>query len=186
MHINAAITGSQKALSLPPSMSFTVMDKLAQNRCYTNQVKSMYFNYADYLKNGERGQTPFTPAVGTLLQLNEKLKRMDSNGGIVAMNKAAKERADYFREKIKNLPLRIFTDKICTSNCVTALSPVNPNVNAHKVFEIVKDEYEIWICPNGGELAEKVFRVGHIGSIKKEEIDRLVGVFEDLVKRNLL
>ena len=186
MHINAAITGSQKALSLPPSMSFTVMDKEAQNRCYTNQVKNMYFNYADYLKNGERGQTPFTPAVGTLLQLNEKLKRMDSNGGIVAMNRAAKERAEYFREKIKNLPLRIFTDTICTSNCVTALSPVNPNVNAHKVFEIIKDEYEIWICPNGGELAEKVFRVGHIGSIKKEEIDRLVEVFEDLVKRYLL
>ena len=186
MHINAAITGSQKALSLPPSMSFTVMDREAQNRCNTNQVKSMYFYYADYLKNGERGQTPFTPAVGTLLQLNEKLRRIDSNGGIVAMNKAAKERAEYFREKIKNLPLRIFTDKICTSNCVTALSPVNPNVNSHKIFEIIKDEYGIWICPNGGELAEKVFRVGHIGSIKKEEIDRLVEVFEDLIKRKLL
>ena len=49
MHINAAITGSQKALALPPSMSFTVMDKEAQARCMTNKVKSMYFNYADYL-----------------------------------------------------------------------------------------------------------------------------------------
>ena len=186
MHINAAITGSQKALALPPSMSFTVMDKEAQKRCNTNNVKSMYFNYADYLKNGERGQTPFTPAVGTLLQLNEKLRRMQANGGIAAMNKAAAERAQYFRSKIKNLPFKIFTDSSCSSNCVTALTPTNPNVNAHKIFEIIKDEYDIWICPNGGDMAEKVFRVGHIGSITNEEIDKLVMAFEDLAKRNLL
>ncbi len=186
MHINAAITGSQKALALPPSMSFTVMDKEAQNRCLTNTVNSMYFNYADYLKNGERGQTPFTPAVGTLLQLHEKLKRVEANGGINAMNKAAAERAEYFRSKIKDLPLKMFTGKNCTSNCVTALTPTNPGVNAHRIFEIIKDEYGIWICPNGGDMAEKIFRVGHIGSITNEEIDKLVDVFKDLVKRNLL
>lgn len=186
MNINAAITGSQKALSLPPSMSFTVLDREAQSRCCKNRVKSMYFNYADYLKNGERGQTPFTPAVGTLLQLNEKLRRMDECGGSVEMNRRIKESADYFREKIKNLPLKIFTDQSCISNCVTALSPVNPNVNAHKVFEILKDEYGIWICPNGGNLADKVFRVGHIGCIKNEEIDRLVEALHDLSKMNLL
>ena len=186
MHVNAAITGSQKALSLPPSMSFTVMDKEAQERCNRNKVKSMYFDYADYLKNGERGQTPFTPAVGTLLQLNEKLRRLDTLGGIAEANKIMSARAKYFREKIRNLPLKIITAPTCTSNCVTALTPMNPNVNAHKIFEIIKDEYGIWVCPNGGHLAEKVFRVGHIGSIKNEEIDQLVAVFEDLLKRDLL
>ena len=64
----------------------------------------------------------------------------------------------------------MFVPSEYSSNCVTALMPTNPNVNAHKVFEIVKDEYDIWICPNSGKLAEKVFRVGHIGSIEKKEI----------------
>ncbi len=186
MHINAAITGSQKALALPPSMSFTVLDETAQKRCKNNNVKSMYLNYTDYLKNGERGQTPFTPAVGTLLQLNEKLRRIEAKGGIVAMNNAAKDRAEYFRKKIAHLPLKMFTEKDCSSNCVTALSPVKPGINAHKIFEIIKDEYGIWICPNGGDMAEKVFRVGHIGSITNEEIDKLVQVFEDLAKRKLI
>lgn len=186
MHINAAITGSQKALALPPSMSFTVLDKKAQKRCLEKKVKSMYFNYSDYLRNGERGQTPFTPAVSTLLQLNEKLNRIEANGGIQAMNKIAKERALYFRNKIKNLPLRIFTEDFCSSNCVTALMPTNTNVNAHKIFEIIKDDYGIWVCPNGGELSDKVFRVGHIGSITNEEIDKLISVFEDLTRKGLL
>ena len=120
----------------------------------------MYFNYTDYLKNRERGQFPFIPAVGVLLQLNEKLQR-----------------AEYFIGKIKNLPLRVIINNNCTSNCVTALGPTKQGVNTYKIFEIIKDEYGIWICPNAGELSAKVFRVGYIGSIRKEEIDKLIEIF---------
>lgn len=186
MHVNAAITGSQKALALSPSMSFTVMDKTAIERCQKINVKNLYFNYPIYLKDGERGQTTFTPAVGTLLQLNEKLKRIEASGGIENQNKLANERANYFRNSIKGLPFKLFSEEKDSSNCVTALCPTNPDINAHKVFEIIKDEYGIWICPNAGDIAEKVFRVGHIGSIKTEEIDILIKAFKDLVKRGLL
>ena len=186
MHVNAAITGSQKALALPPSMSFTVLDQKAIERCQKINVRSLYFNYPMYLKDGERGQTPFTPAVGTLLQLNEKLKRIEATGGIKNQNKLAKERAEYFRNAIKDLPFKLFSEEKDSSNCVTALCPTKSGVNAHKIFEIIKDEYKIWICPNAGDMAEKVFRVGHIGSISKEEIDTLVSAFKDLVKRGIL
>lgn len=186
MHINAAITGSQKALALPPGMSFTVLDEEAQKRCVMNEVKSMYFKYADYLKNGERGQTPFTPAVGTLLQLNEKLKCIEKFGGIEKQNKIIRKRAEYFRTRIKVLPFEIVVDEKNASNCVTALHLKNPDANAHSIFEILKNEYGIWICPNGGKLAEKVFRVGHIGSVSNEDIDELIVAFEDLVRRGLL
>lgn len=186
MHVNAAITGSQKALSLPPSMSFTVLDSEAQKRCVANKVKSMYFNYADYLRNGERGQTPFTPAVATLLQLNDKLKRIAQNGGVKYINGVIKQRAEYFRAKIKHLPFKMFTPENATSNCVTALLPATEGVSAYRIFEIIKDEYGIWVCPNGGELAEKVFRVGHIGNITEKEIGQLIAAFDDLLKRKLI
>ena len=139
-----------------------------------------------YLKDGERGQTPFTPAVGTLIQLNEKLKRIEETGGIEHQNKIARERAAYFRKAIQGLPLKMFTEEKDSSNCVTALCPTKEGVNAHKIFEIIKDEYGIWICPNAGDMAEKVFRVGHIGSISNEEIDTLISAFKDLVRRGLL
>ena len=186
MHVNAAITGSQKALSLPPSMSFTVMDEKAVDRAQKINVKNLYFNYPLYLKNGERGQTPFTPAVATLIMLNDRLKRIEKSGGIKAQNEIIKKRAEYFRKKIKQLPFEMFVDGKNASSCVTALRPENSSVNAHKIFEILKDEYGIWICPNGGEYAEKVFRVGHIGAVSKEQIDNLIDAFVDLQKRNLL
>lgn len=186
MHINAAITGSQKALSLPPSMSFTVLDQEAQKRCKENQVKSMYFNYRDYLDNIERGQTPFTPAVGTLLQLNEKLTRIERSGGVEVQIKRTEVLADYFRSQIKDLPFELFIDRSISSNCVTTLMPKRNIIKANKICEIIRDEYGIWVCPNGGDMAERIFRVGHIGDINMDDIDMLVGVFRKLQKRDLL
>jgi aspartate aminotransferase-like enzyme len=185
-NIDVAITGSQKALSLPPSLSFIVLNEKAQNIVNQNKVRSMYFNLADYLKNGERGQTPFTPAVGSLIQLNEKLKRIEKNGGIKAENLKYSERAEYFRNKIQSLPFKIFTAPEDSSNCVTALMHTDPSVNAYSIFEVLKDEYKIWICPNGGDLKEKIFRVGHIGSISKKDINTLIKAFKALQKRGLI
>lgn len=181
MHINAVITGSQKALALPPSMSFTVLDEKAVERCKRINVRSLYFNYPDYLLNGERGQTPFTPAVGTCIMLNEKLKRIEKTGGIENQNRLAKERADYFRSRIKDLPLKLFSDEKDSSNCVTALEVQNGQ-SAYEIFTEIKDKYNMWICPNGGELKDRVFRVGHIGNITKDELDLLVEVLHKVCK----
>lgn len=181
MHVNAALTGSQKALSLPPSMSFIVMDEIGQKKCNENKVQSMYFNLADYLKNGERGQTPFTPAVGTLLMLNEKLTRIAVNGGVAVENKKAKEKAAYFRNAIKDLPLKIFTPENASSNCVTALMPTNGQ-SAYDIFTEIKDKHGMWICPNGGDMKDTVFRVGHIGNISKRELNKLIKVLHKVCK----
>ena len=53
------------------------------------------------LKNGERGQTPFTPAVGILRQINQRLKEIESVGGVDAEVKRIGGLATYFRDKIK-------------------------------------------------------------------------------------
>lgn len=185
-HVNAAMTGSQKALALPPSMSFTVLDEAAVARAKAVNVASMYFNYPMYLLDGERGQTPFTPAVGTLVLLNDKLRRIVALGGAETFNRLSEERAAYFRKSISSLPLALFTAEKDSSNCVTALCPTTPNVSAHRVFELLKDEYGIWVCPNGGELCERVFRVGHLGAISTDEIDSLVRALSDLHGRGLL
>lgn len=55
----------------------------------------------------------------------------------------AREKAMYFRNGIKHLPLKKFVASKYASNCVTALSPTNSSVNAHKIFEIIKDEYDM-------------------------------------------
>lgn len=180
--VDVMIAGSQKALACPPGISILVLGPRALRRIQGRQVKSMYFDLKDALKNAERGQTPFTPAVGILLQLNARLREIEAHGGVTVENARIRAIAEDFRAKIKELPLEIISESL--SNTVTPLHPLHGN--AYEIFTALKDEYGIWVCPNGGDMAEKVFRVGHIGALTPDDNTRLVGALKDLQSRNIL
>ena len=182
LNVQVMITGSQKALACPPGVSMIVLSPEAVERVYSKKVESMYFDLKSALENGERGQTPFTPAVGILLQINARFKQIESEGGVETEIAHTAEIAGDFRRKIRHLPFEIVSKSL--SNAVTPLHPLN--VSAYDIFTCLKDEYGIWVCPNGGEMADRVFRVGHIGCLTIEDNDRLIGAFEDMQKRNLL
>ena len=176
------ITGSQKALACPPGISLIVLSPKAIDRVNNTKVKCMYFDLRNALKNGERGQTPFTPAVGTLLQINARLKEIEKAGGAVFEIKRTQELAQDFRDRITDLPFEIVSQSL--SNAVTPIHPLN--VSAYDIFLTLKDEYGIWVCPNGGEMADKVFRVGHIGNLTTDDNTVLINSLKDMEKRNLL
>ena len=185
LNVQVMITGSQKALACPPGVSIIVLSEKAVERTYSNKPKAMYLDLKLALKNGERGQTPFTPAVGTLRQINQRLKEIDMNGGVEKEIERIGGLASYFRNKIKeyDLPFEIVSSSL--PNAVTPLTSINGK-SAYDIFTILKDKYKIWVCPNGGELKDKVFRVGHIGNLNKNDYDRLLDAFLDMRKRNLL
>lgn len=186
--VDLVLTGSQKALALPPGLSIMVLGMRAIERVYETAVRSMYFDLRDYLKNGERGQTPFTPAVGVLLQLHKRLKMIEKKG-LSKEQAQIRHQAEDFRRKIADLPLEIVSDSL--SSAVTPLHPTGVDkdgkpVLAYRIFEILKDEYGIWVCPNGGALADEVFRVGHIGALTTKDNDVLIEALKDIQRRGLL
>jgi len=177
--IDVVITGSQKALALAPGLSIMCLGERALNRIIGNNVKSFYFDLKAYLLDGERGQTPFTPAVGIILQLLEKTNRLMENGGIIGALEKAQKKAAYFRKNLSGLPVKHFADKM--SNSVTALTLQN-GADAYGVFTELKNNYDIFICPNGGELKNKVFRVGHMGNLSFADYDKLIAALKKVLK----
>lgn len=173
------ITGSQKALACPPGVSIIVLSPKALDRVAKNDPKCMYFDLKDALVNQERGQTPFTPAVQILLQINARLKSIDAAGGVVAEVAKAKKMAAYFRGRIEGLPLEIVSESL--SNAVTPLHPTN-GMSAYDIFLKLKDEYGIWVCPNGGDMKDKIFRVGHMGCLTMGDYDKLVAALKKVVR----
>ena len=182
MCIRDRITGSQKALACPPGVSIIVLSKNAISRVEKNHPRCMYLNLKSALKNGERGQTPFTPAVGILRQINARLKKIESNGGVEKETEKIAALAEDFRKKIKDLPFEIVSDSM--SNAVTPLHPLTASAN--DIFLTLKDEYGIWVCPNGGELKDKIFRVGHIGELSIEDNDKLIAALKDMQERKMI
>lgn len=176
------ITGSQKALACPPGISVIVLSPGGADRVRNAKVKSMYFNLPDALKNMERGQTPFTPAVGILRQINVRLKEIEAAGGADAEIERVASQADDFRTKIKDLPFTFVSES--PANGVTSLHPLT--ADAFEIFLTLKDEYNIWICPNGGSMKSTVFRVGHIGHLTHQDNTTLINALKDMQKRGLL
>ena len=174
--VNVMITGSQKALACPPGVSLLLMDEMALERLNEYDSGCMYLDIKTALKDGERGQTPFTPAVGTLLQIHQRLKYIDKAGGVDAEVSRIGYLAVYFREKIKGLPYEIFSDSL--SNAVTPLHPLNKSAN--DIFLEIKKNHNMWVCPNGGELKDRLFRVGHLGNLATEDYDRLIEVLKKI------
>ena len=172
-HIDALILSSQKGLALPPGISMVVLTPQAIKKLQTQN--SLYFDFQSYLNDGERGQTPFTPAVTILLQLHFRLNQIIKNGIKNEIQKA-QILAEYFRNAIKDLPLKPFSNFM--PNAMTTLTPTD-NKSAWTIVNDLDKQYNIIVAPNGGVLKDKIFRVSHMGAITKEYTDILIDALYD-------
>ena len=68
-HVDVSLLSSQKALALPPGLSFLALNKKAKLRLENKICQSYYFDIKEFLANQSRGQMPFTPVIGHYLSL---------------------------------------------------------------------------------------------------------------------
>lgn len=175
--IDVLITASQKALALPPGLSFVVLSpRIIEERVYKLPVTNMYFDFKDYLKNMERGQTPFTPAVGIILQLHERITEV-YNRGLEAEIEHHRQLAEMFREKCKEVGIKVVD--FPKSNAVTTIE--FPDNNATEVFNKMKEKYDMMLTPSGGDIKDKVLRVGHLGSMDIEDYQKLIDGLKEVM-----
>ena len=178
------ITGSQKALACAPGIAVMILAPSALKRVAENKCCCQYFDLKIALKNMERGQTPWTPAVGILRQIHVRLKEIEVKGGAEAEIARCADLAKYFRDKLVeyNLPFEIVSESL--SNAVTPLHPTTQS--AYEIFLTLNDEYGMWICPNEGDMKETIFRVGHIGALTTADYDQLIDAFLELRKKGFI
>lgn len=167
-NIDALIISSHKGLALPPGLSMVILSPKAIAKI--NPVHQLYFDFNSYLKDGQRGQTPFTPAVTIILQLHQRLQCIIEDG-IKTHRERAKGAAEYFRESIKELPLELYSSYM--PNAMTTLTPTDGK-SAAQIVKDLDEQFDIIVAPNGGELRDKIFRVSHMGNMNKEYVDILI------------
>jgi len=159
--IDICITSSQKGLNIPPGLSFLFLSPQVLPTDFMH--KSYYFDFAENLKNLERGQTPYSPATTLFLQLHARLKEYVALGAekIIASVRA---KALYFRELCKQNGWEVPAE--VPSNCITGFF-VRRNGNI--LFEELLKQ-DIYIMPGGTPC---YFRVSHAGVQSKEDLEDL-------------
>lgn len=174
--IDAVILSSQKALSLAPGLSIVALSKKMLGRVERIDSKTMYFDFKDHLKNGERGQTPFTPAVRVIIELEDMVKRLEAKGIDNIIADASKIAQD-FRTKVQAIGLGI--PEYPLSNAVTPV--IFPEKNADVVYKELIDKYGFTVNPSGGDNAKLMFRVAHVGCHTIEDNDLLVNAIKEII-----
>jgi aspartate aminotransferase-like enzyme len=176
-NIDVIIASSQKGLALPPGLTMVILSPSAINR--VQDIKNIYFNFKDYLRNGQRGQTPYTPAVTIMLQLEARLAQIDRRGGVGQSITRARDIAEYFRATVQDLPLKFYTPYM--PNAMTTLTPTDGK-NAMDIVNALEDGYKVMVCPNGGAERELIFRVSHMGEMTRAYVDVLIDALYDYYK----
>jgi len=123
-----------------------------------------YFDYKDYLNNLRRGQTPYTPTVMVMYEIDAMLKLIEENGGRRGWTDLIRKKAENFR--IAASDRGYFIPSYPKSNMLTPIQL--PDLNATK-FASLLWERGYCITPCGGELANILFRVGHAGNTSEQD-----------------
>ena len=176
--IDAVILSSQKALSLAPGLSIVALSKKMLERVDAIDPKTIYFDFKDYLKNGERGQTPFTPAVRVIIELEDMVRRLEEKG-IENIIQDTNEIAVYFRKRIREIGLDYPSYPL--SNAVTPV--IFPDKNADVIYRELIDKYGFTVNPSGGDNAKLMFRVSHVGKQSIEDAEELICAIQELIEK---
>jgi aspartate aminotransferase-like enzyme len=158
--VDIAVTGSQKALMLPPGLGFVAFSDRAWQRIDQGSPESVfYFDVRKYRRSMEDGDTPFTPA-NTLIEALRVSLEMIRTETIDAVWKRTHTIASAFRSAMQAIGLELFSES--PSDSVTAVKYPEGVVDKEFRNEL-KNRHNIHLAGGQGTMEGKIFRVNHMG-----------------------
>lgn len=162
--VDVLIGASQKALMLPPGLSFGVASAKAWKRNEAADLPRYYFDWRRERELSKKNQTSFTPAVSLLLGLREviRLLRAEGKERIFARHDRL---ARAVRAAMTALGLRLFARRPAPS-LTTVVSPVD----ADKLVKTLRDRYGVTIVGGQDQAKGKIFRIAHLGYVDEPDV----------------
>ncbi len=165
--IDVVVTGSQKAWMSAPGLAMIAASDRAWTAMDAATMPRLYLDLKAHREAHANGQTPFTPAIAVVYQVDEGLRLMDAEGAehVFARHEAC---AAASRAGLKALGFELFADPRHASRTVTAATV--PDGLDWKAFNGAVKARGVVLAGGQGKLTGKIFRLGHLGSVTLEEI----------------
>jgi len=161
--VDVAMTGSQKALSLPTGLGLVCVSKKALEASKKATLPRVFFSLADMQRMNAQGTFPYTPSVPLLYGLDESLAMLREEGLDNALARH-QNLADATRAAVKAWNLQLLCSQPrWNSNSLTVVK-APPGVDTTAMVRRAYNYYNLSLGLGLSELAGKVFRIGHIGS----------------------
>ena len=173
--VDLVVTGSQKAWMAAPGLAMVAASERGWEAMETARMPRFYLDLRAHRDAAANGQTPFTPAISVVYQVDEGIRLMSAEGpaSIFARHEAC---AAASRAGLQALGFELFADVRYASRTVTAVNL--PEGHDWKTFNGALKSHGLVLAGGQGKLTGKIFRLGHLGSVTVEEILGAIAVLE--------
>jgi alanine-glyoxylate transaminase/serine-glyoxylate transaminase/serine-pyruvate transaminase len=162
--VDVSVGGSQKGMMLPPGMSFNAISEKALEASKTAKLPKCYWEWNDMLSANQNGFFPYTPATCLFYALDEALNIVDEQGldNIIARHE---RHAEATRRAVQawGLELVCADPREYSSSLTSIFVPEGYSANALRAQ--ILDRFDLSLGTGLARLADRVFRIGHLGDL---------------------
>lgn len=172
--IDICFAGTQKAWAMPPGLTLCAVSQRAQTASAAAPAKGAYFDWVEHRRYLDRWQTPATPPISLLFQLEAALDRIDSEGlpARFARHRAMRDRTLQWAQG-RFTP---FAQPGHRSVTLTALR--GDGVDLGALLSALRQRGFV-VGSGYGKTKGEVFRVGHMGEIDLPLLERMLTAFDE-------
>lgn len=177
--IDVMLTGSQKALALPPGLSLFSVSQRALDRASSLQDRGYYFDFLEFNKNHEKGMTPSTPNIPLIYALQSKLEEIFKEG-LEDRYTRHKKLNGLVHAWIDKTGFKLFPEEQFASITLSCVKN-NRNIDLLKLNERLKSHYNCIIDIGYGKLKGKTFRISNMGDETEKTILTLLSNMDSVL-----
>ena len=166
--LDVVVSGSQKGWMVAPGLSFVSVSErawAAQERCTTRR---MYLDLRRAQRSLEAGETPWTPAISLMFQLQHAIVLLREEG-LAAVWERHHATAEAVRAGLRELGLELFSAEGARSDTVTAIRPPD-GIAADEIRAIARADFGTVFAGGQASLRGQIFRFGHLGQTSEQDV----------------
>jgi aspartate aminotransferase-like enzyme len=177
--LDVVVSGSQKAMMLPPGLSFAALSDKAWKFVERSNLPKFYFDFRKELKGTKKNQSAYTPAISLFVGLRESL-RMIQKEGREAIFQRHERLAEATRRAVKALGLELYAPD-SPSNALTAVK-FPPGIDGEKLKALFFEKFGITVAEGQEQAKGKIIRIAHLGYYNRLDIIMVISALEMLLR----
>ena len=177
--IDVMLTGSQKALALPPGFSLFSVSEKAFGRAEKQKDRGYYLDFLEFRKQQPNWMTPTTPSIGHIFALQSKLEEIFGEGLDQRYQRHARTNA-MVHEWVKRTGFDFFAEEGFRSKTLTCVK-TNRKIDSVGLAKQLREKHHLIIDPGYGKLRGKTFRLSNMGDETEESVSQLLACLDDVL-----
>jgi len=174
--IDVLLTGSQKALAMPPGLALFSASKKAMDRAANVKGRGYYFDFVEFAKNQAEDMTPSTPSISHIYALQSKLEDIFTEGVAARHARHAANNA-FVHDWVNAKGFEFFAPEGFRSKSLTCVAN-NRNVDVPEMLKVMKEKHGFILDGGYGKLKGKTFRISNMGDETLDNMKELINAID--------